>query len=131
MFINIKFPLQDDVEKNRAFKMTLTTKDALTSDLLLLLLTQKGQRYYEPDYGTNLLQYIFEPKDNLTITDIEAEIKETVKAYIPQVTIARIQFFEDYDDAGRKIGDNELKVVINFTYSEDTFIEKGTLELNF
>jgi phage baseplate assembly protein W len=111
--------------------MTTITKEALTSDLLLLLLTKKGERYYLPDYGTNLLQYIFEPKDNLTINEIESEIKETVKTYIPQVTIAKISFYEDQDDQGDVVGENELRVVIDFTYSEDTFVEKGRLELNF
>lgn len=130
-FINIRFPLRDDTEKNKAFNMTTITKEALTSNLLLLLLTRKGERYYEPDYGTNLLQYIFEPKDNLTINEIENELKETVKNYIPEVTISKISFFNDFDDSGAVLKENELKVVINFTYSENTFIEKGTLELNF
>jgi phage baseplate assembly protein W len=130
-FINIKFPLRDDVEKNKAFKMNTVTKEALTSNLLLLLLTKKGERYYEPNYGTNLIQYIFEPKDNLTITEIEAEIKETVKSFIPEVSISKIEFFEDVDNVGNKLKDNELRVTIDFTYTEDTFIEKGKLELNF
>ena len=130
-YINIKFPIIDDVDKNRGFKLTTITKDAITSNLLLLLLTNKGERYYEPDYGTNLLQYIFEPKDNLTINDIEGELKETVKKYLPEVTLTNIQFFRDVDDVGQEIKENELRVVINFTYSEDTFVEKGRLELNF
>jgi len=131
MFINIKFPIQDDVEKNKAFKMTTVTKEALTSNLLLLLLTQKGQRYYEPDYGTNLLQYIFEPRDNLTIGDIEAELRETVKSYIPQVTISKVTFYDTVNNGGYDVKENELLVFVDFTYSEDTFVEKGRLELNF
>lgn len=130
-FINIKFPLNDDVEKNRAFKMTSTTKEALTSNLLLLLLTRKGERYYNPNYGTNLIQYIFEPKDNLTMNEIEAELKNTVKEFIPEVTISRLQFYEDVDDSGQALKENELRVVIDFTYSENTFVESGRLELNF
>lgn len=130
-FINIRFPLRDDTQKNKAFQMTTVTKEALTSNLLLLLLTRKGERYYEPNYGTNLLQFIFEPKDNLTISEINAELKETVRTFIPEVTISNIQFFQDVDDTGETIKENELRVVIDFTYSEDTFVEKGRLELNF
>ena len=55
---NIKFPLRDDVTTNTYFQMSTVTKEAFSSDLLLLLLTQRGERYYEPDYGTNLLKYI-------------------------------------------------------------------------
>ena len=130
--INIKFPLADDNEKNQFFQMNEVTKDALTSNLLLLLLTQKGQRYYNPNYGTNLIQYVFEPKDNLTISEVEREIKITVKEFIPELTILSVMFFSDgEDDQGDLVGDNEIRVVINFTYSEDTFSDNGRLVLNF
>ena len=36
---NIKFPLNDDLSTNTYFLMTQVTKDAFSSDLLLLLLT--------------------------------------------------------------------------------------------
>lgn len=130
--INIMFPLEDDKEKNSFFQENQVTKDALTSNLVLLLLTNKGERYYNPNYGTNLQQYIFEPKDDLTINEVEREIKQTVKEYIPELSIKSIQFYSNGDDdQGDPVGENELKVVVNFIYSEDTFSDSGRLELNF
>lgn len=128
---NIKFPLNDDVTQNTYFKMTRVTKDAFSSDLLLLLLTQKGERYYEPDYGTDLLKYIFEPNDTLTASDVEQEIKRTVSLYIPNLTINNIVFNWNTDAEGQPISENQLNVKIRFTYSEDAFMEKGELDLNF
>jgi phage baseplate assembly protein W len=128
---NIKFPLNDDVTTNTYFALTKTTKDALTSDLLLLLLTQKGERYYEPDYGTDLLRFIFEPNDNLVQSDVEQEIKRTVSAYIPALKIDRITFNKDVDEQGLPMKETQLNVSIKFTYTEDTFSESGELELNF
>jgi len=128
---NIKFPLRDDVSTNTYFQMSNVTKDAFSSDLLLLLLTQKGERYYEPDYGTNLLKYIFEPNDSLTSTDIEQEIKRTVSLYIPALTIESVTFNWDVDADGQPISENQLSVKIKFTYSEDVFTETGELDLNF
>ena len=98
---NIKFPLSDDVSKNSYFLMSQVTKDAFSSDLLLLLLTQKGERYYEPEYGTNLLKYIFEPNDELTANDVEQELKNTVSLYIPALKITKITFNWNLDDNGR------------------------------
>jgi phage baseplate assembly protein W len=112
--------------------MNKLTKDAITSNLLLLLLTQRGERYYHPNYGTDLLKYIFEPKDNLTLSEIEREIKQTVSDFIPEVTITRIDMFSDgIDDMGQPLNENEIKVVIDFIYSENTFSDSGRLELNF
>lgn len=128
---NIKYPLRDDNTTNTFFRMTKVTKDSFSSDLLLLLLTQKGERYYEADYGTNLLKYIFEPNDNLTATEVEKEIKKTVSLYIPALTIDSIKFNWNVDNEGKPISETQLNVVIKFTYSEDAFNESGELELNF
>jgi len=128
---NIKFPLNDDVTTNTYFKMSRVTKDAFSSDLLLLLLTQKGERYYEPDYGTDLLKFIFEPNDNLTASDIEQEIKRTVSEYIPALKIEKIDFNWGVDAEGQPTSENQLNVKIKFTYSEDAFSESGELDLNF
>jgi phage baseplate assembly protein W len=111
--------------------MTQVTKDAFSSDLLLLLLTQKGERYYMPDYGTNLLKFIFEPNDTLTATDVEQEIKNTVAAYIPALKITLVTFNWNLDDNGQPISGNQLNVNIKFTYSEDNFSEQGEVDLNF
>lgn len=128
---NIKFPLVDNTTTNTYFQLTQVTKDALTSDLLLLLLTQRGERYYEPDYGTNLLKYIFEPNDAITGSDVEQEIKRTVSLYIPALTIDKITFNWNHDDNGEPISDTQLNVNIKFTYNEDVFSEQGQLDLQF
>jgi phage baseplate assembly protein W len=128
---NIKFPLNDNLSTNTYFLMTQVTKEALSSDLLLLLLTQKGERYYEPNYGTNLLKFIFEPNDNLTATDVEQEIKNIVSAYIPNLKINKINFNWKLDDNGQPISENQLNINIQFTYTEDSFSEQGQLDLNF
>ena len=128
---NIRFPLRDDTEKNAYFLMNQITKDAFSSDLLLLLLTEKGERYYEPNYGTNLLKYIFEPNDQLTSEDIEAEIKKTVSLYIPSLKIKSVTFTSLVDDQGYAMSEHQLNVHIEFTYIEDAFSENGELDLNF
>jgi len=128
---NITFPFKDDGETNSFIKMNQVTKDSYSSNLLLLLLTQKGERYYESDYGTNLLKYIFEPNDSLTADDVEEEIRNTVSLYIPEVKITSILFNWNKDDNGEQISDNQLNVNIKFVYSEGSLSEQGSIDLNF
>lgn len=123
--VNIKFPLTDDTEKNNFLKLNRITKDAFSSDLLTLLLTEKGERYYYPDFGTNLLKFIFEPNDNITSQDIEQQIKRTVSQYIPSLKINKVEFNRPENQ------EVQLNVNIKFTYTEDTFSENGELDLNF
>ena len=128
---NISFPFTDDVTTNTFFATTKVSKNAYASNLLFLVLTQKGERYYNPNFGTNLLKYIFEQNDYLSALDVENEIKETVAKYIPSLTIEEVEFNWNYDDEGNPISDNQLSVKIKFTYNEEAFSEVGELDINF
>lgn len=128
---NIAFPLQDDLSSKSFLLMNRVTKDAYRSDLMLLLLTQKGERYYEPDYGTDLLKYIFEPNDNMTSVQIEEEIKNTVALYLPQLRVTSITFNWNFDDQGNPISDNQLNVNIKFVYSEGILNEADEVNISF
>ena len=128
---NIKFPLRDDNDKNTYFQLSALPKEAYSSDLLFLLLTQKGERWYEPEFGTNLLRFIFEPNIDTTAVDVEQEIKRIVPLYIPSLKIDTVTFNWNKDDEGNTISDSQLNVNIKFTYTEDVFSEQGSLDLNF
>lgn len=129
--INIKFPLEDDQEKNNLFRMNFVTKDALVSDLKLLFYTKKGQRYYMPDYGTNLEKFLFEPKDNTTENDIIQDLKQSVKKYMPNITINNVAFYTNVDEGYQDLDETEIRVLIGFTYSDDAFSDSGTIDLTF
>jgi len=128
---NITFPFRDDNETNSYVLMNTVTKDSYSSNLLLLLLTQKGERYYEPDYGTNLLKYVFEPNDSLTAADVEEEIRNTVSLYIPEVKISSVTFNWDNNEEGHPINENQLNVNVQFVYVEGSLTEQGNIDLNF
>lgn len=128
---NITFPFKDDNEIRSFIQMNRVTKDSYSSNLLLLLLTQKGERYYESDYGTNLLKYIFEPNDSLTSQDVEEEIRNTVSLYIPEVKITSVRFNWNNDEEGNPISENQLNVNIKFIYTEGSLNEEGNIDLNF
>jgi phage baseplate assembly protein W len=131
-YINIKFPIVDDKQLNSFFGLNTVTKNAYSSNLLLLLLTEKGERYYNPDYGTNLLKYIFEPSDDISASSVQKEIKQTVSKYIPELTISEVDFiYKDGENEVEAGQGHELNVVIKFVYSEDSFKEEGVLELTF
>jgi len=128
---NIAFPFKDDNEIRSFILMNQVTKDSYSSNLLLLLLTQKGERYYMPEYGTNLLKFIFEPNDQLTSTQVEDEIRNTVSLYLPEVKITSVTFNWNTDDSGELISENQLNVNIQFVYTEGSLTENGNIDLNF
>ena len=58
-FINIDFPFRDSKE-GFYFNLTKTNESAIRADLLHLLLTNKGERLYMPDFGSDLKKFIFD-----------------------------------------------------------------------
>ena len=87
--INIKFPFKDSV-KGFFLDMNTTTVDALKSDILHVLLTQKGERFYDPDFGTNLYKYLFEPNDSTTLSDVKNEANSSLLRAMPNIQITSI-----------------------------------------
>jgi phage baseplate assembly protein W len=128
---NISYPLKDNVTTNEFLAANIITKDSYSSNLILLLLTQIGERYYNPDYGTNLLKYVFEPNDSLTASEIEKELKDTVSKYIPEIKITTVTFDWQFDDEGNPISDNQLNVNIKFVYQENYFKDEGNINIKF
>jgi phage baseplate assembly protein W len=92
-YININYPFKDS---NKGFFLDLTSDDnsAIKADLMHLILTRRGQRLYNPDFGTDLLRFIFEPNDGLTLNGIKEEITSVVKKYLPNLQINEISVTE-------------------------------------
>lgn len=88
-YINIDYPFKNSP---KGFFLNLNSDDraAIKADLMHLILTRRGQRLYNPDFGTDLLRFIFEPDDSLTLGQIKEEITNSVKKYLPNLQIKEI-----------------------------------------
>lgn len=85
----INFPFRESYV-GKYLDISDTTEEEVRSNLIHLLLTRKGYRYYLPDFGTRLYEYIFEPLDGPTFSEIEGEIRDSVEKYMPNVQITNI-----------------------------------------
>ena len=105
----INFPFIQS-EKGNYLKLTETTDEEIRANIVHLLLTRKGSRYFLPDFGTRLYEYIFEPLDGATFEEIKSEIEEQIAKYIPNVTINSITV-ESYVDAGETAGQLDYELL--------------------
>jgi phage baseplate assembly protein W len=120
----IDYPFRDSQIGNY-LRMTSTPEKEVRADLIHLLLTRKGSRYYLPDFGTRLYEFLFEPLDGPTFSEIETEIRDSVSEYLPGITITNIGITAASDgdeDKGSYISDNDTRVfrVPNITDKEHT-----------
>ena len=113
-YININYPFKDS---KKGFFLDLTENDnqAIKADLLHLILTRRGQRLYNPDFGTDLLRFIFEPNDALTEEGIKDEIRTVVKKFLPKLKLDEIII------EGSPESEYAAVVTISYTISDDVF----------
>jgi phage baseplate assembly protein W len=122
-YINIDFPFRDS-DNGFYFKMNKTDKDAIRADLLHLLLTNKGERLYLPEFGSDLKKFIFEPNDEITQEQIKDNLNQTIIRFIPNLLINDISFRNDTIE--------ELIIVeLTYTVTEGTFTSTDTITLTF
>jgi phage baseplate assembly protein W len=98
----IDFPFRDSAIGNYV-RLTATPEKEVRANLIHLLLTRKGSRFLLPDFGTRLYEYIFDQNDIITHNNIEEEIREGVKKYIPNLDINSIQVMSAEDDPEQMI----------------------------
>lgn len=59
-------------------------------NMLVVLSTEVGSRFMEPNFGCHLRQYIFEPDDFITYVAIKSDIINSLKKWVPVVDIVDI-----------------------------------------
>ena len=106
--IGLDLPLHKDVGVQGYFASTKTTVEALKNNIRNLLLTNRGERVFQPLLGLNLRQFLFEQITPDTVFAIQNDIRDTINLWLPFVLIENIQVDED------KANTNALVVKVDF-----------------
>ena len=72
------------------FNSTTTTKDQVKSNLINYVLTNKGERLYDPNFGGDVRRAIFEANDDLTFDAIAARLEREILLYVPNIILQSI-----------------------------------------
>jgi len=89
------------------FTSVYSTKDQIKFNLINLVLTSKGERIENPEFGTVLKQQLFNQITEDTLPLIKNSITTSVAQFIPEVAIDRIDVIPYVDE-------NTLVVTIEY-----------------
>jgi len=98
------------------FKTLFTSNDQAKANIRNLLLTRKGERYNQINFGTNLLSLVFLPSNNEIKDLISAEIGEALNFWLPYIVVQNLEILNVDDDPSLQ---NTIK--IQLTYTVDGF----------
>jgi|TARA_Y100001963_G_scaffold158194_1_gene256997 phage baseplate assembly protein W len=117
---NIKVGVALPLNEVNMFKGTDTIKEQAKTNLINVLLTEPGERVYEPTYGVGIKQMLFEQSPNEN--NLNEKINQQVNIHIPEITIVdtKVNFNED---------EHILYVALTYMFNLDN--AKDSIQLNF
>ena len=90
------------------FGLTETTLEQAGHNIKNLLLTAKGERVMQPDFGSDLRALLFEQADENIGEKIEDTILESISTWLPYISVEKIDIIQDESNL------NLMKVNLNF-----------------
>lgn len=72
------------------FNSTITSKDQIKSNLINYVLTNKGERLYDPNFGGDVRRAIFEANDDSTFDNIATRLEDEILYYVPNIILQSI-----------------------------------------
>jgi len=90
------------------FASTFTTEEQALSNLKNLLLTRKGERPFQPLFGTDVPSFLFENITKNLLDNLKAGLQKDIEFWLPYINIKEIIV----DDLS-----NENRINISFSFS--------------
>tara|TARA_B100001109_G_scaffold79995_1_gene65427 strand:+ start:590 stop:1021 length:432 start_codon:yes stop_codon:yes gene_type:complete len=118
--VGITLPIQRG--NDGYFRQSFRTFDQVRSNLKNLLLTKKGERLLQPDFGSGLHDLLFNPATEKFEEDLETTINNAVAKWLPYITVEDI----DIDISKEMTDNNQAKVSLKFKQEGDQTLDTLT-----
>lgn len=85
--------------KNPFTKDIASVKDeeSIKQSIKNIVLTAPGEKLFNPKFGSNVYNMLFEPLDPFMIDSLQVEILNTIKNYEKRVEVTNLRCIPDYD----------------------------------
>ena len=91
-----KHPVTDDL-------VVVKDKAAIIQSIRNLLLTQKGERPFQPDLGSDLIKTLFEPLDYASSGLVRSEVLRVLRRYEPRIRVDSVRCVPEYMNNGYQV----------------------------
>jgi len=99
------------------FVPTYQTRDQIKSNLINFLLTNKGERVFNPNFGADLRNLLFQNITDTTTDELKNLIQSDIAKYFPQISIKEIKFLNEPDF--NQINFSLTYTIANFGITDD------------
>ena len=114
VYIGLALPIKpDDIN---IFSLTKNSFDQVRHNLRNLLLTNVGERVYQPEFGSRLRELCFEQLDESLPQRVEDEVRRAVNFWLPYVNIVEVETLTQEDNKSKIF----VRVKFSTTLNSDT-----------
>lgn len=118
--IGVQMPFESDT----VFVPTYNSLEAYKVNLYNFFMTGKRERFLNPEMGSTLLEYLFEPiPDQYTVKAIQDNIQFEIEKFFPRLEVLEIKL-EDFPEY------NSVQVTIFFRIKNTELEDKLVIDVN-
>ena len=114
VYIGLALPIKPD--DNNIFSLTKNSFDQVRHNLRNLLLTNVGERVYQPEFGSRLRELCFEQLDESLPQRVEDEVRRAVNFWLPYVNIVEVETLTQENNKSKIF----VRVKFSTTLNSDT-----------
>lgn len=111
-----KFPVKVNPKTGRI--ETASYRDNIKDSIRIILMTKKGERKMNPEFGCNIHEYMFDVINITTLKQIEMEVEKAIRTWEYRINELEIHAEESREELGRII------INIAYTIKNDFGVEK-------
>ena len=91
------------------FNATYTTNDQIKYDIINYVLTNKGERPLNPNYGGDIRKFVFQNIDGVNLNNLKTQLLDGLKSNFPNIVVNKITIDPFYDT-------NSINININYSF---------------
>jgi phage baseplate assembly protein W len=91
--------------------MVDTDEEAIKNSIRNIFSIRKGDKLLNPDFGSSLEQYLFEPVSEVYARAIADDILNTLETYEPRIEVTKVTIVPKHDD-------NQYETYVKYRFLE-------------
>ena len=108
----IKYPFKNEGVQHFYVDTNESVAEKVKSQLIHIVFTPKGQRIRNPEFGTDLIKFIFDPNDDMSWESVKNEVSDSVNRWASNITIRNIEVVKNAED------EHEIYVRLDYSVIE-------------
>ena len=85
----------------------LKNSTAISRSIQNIVFTNRGEKFFDPDFGSDVTRTLFENVDEVTALNIKDDIENSIKNYEPRVELIDVNVEPNFDE-------NQFDVTISY-----------------